>query len=287
MISWEDTIKRINKEEEYVQLVRDAYLSTNLELNVENFRKSKEFKETLNLIRKYQLPNATILDVGSGNGISAIAFSLEGYNVICVEPDNSEVVGCNAIKTLQKHYGITNLQIINSTAENLDFKKRKVNIVYVRQALHHASSLDSFVQNLANCLNKNGLWLSVRDHVIKNDTDKKWFLENHALHKMYGGENAFTKEQYCMALKKANLKIIKCLSHYSSPINFAPEKQEDFNKRINLRKQHLLYFINKHWWLKMPLIKAVARFYKSKKLGPIHNEDNIPGRLYSFIAIKK
>ena len=86
MMSWEQAVVHIRNQSEYKELVRDAYLDRDLGLNLERFRKSEEFDETLSILRKMRKePPVQMLDVGAGNGISAIAFALEGFHVTSAE----------------------------------------------------------------------------------------------------------------------------------------------------------------------------------------------------------
>ena len=85
-MNWEETIIFIRDQPEYRDLVKLAYLDKNLSENVENFRKSEEYHETKKLITEYIQLNTSVnlLDIGSGNGISAVAFALDGVNVVSV-----------------------------------------------------------------------------------------------------------------------------------------------------------------------------------------------------------
>ncbi len=53
LMNWDETIQFIRTKPEYNELVKDAYFDENLTLNVERFRKSAEYKETLRLVRYY------------------------------------------------------------------------------------------------------------------------------------------------------------------------------------------------------------------------------------------
>src|SRR5687768_17479935 len=130
-MNWEETIKYIRKKPEFCDLIEKAYFDENLQLNVERFKSSAEYKETLALLKKYN-PNAnTLLDIGSGNGISAIAFALDGYKVTVSEPDPSNTVGAGAVRKLKDLYGLQNLEIYEEFAENINFENELFDIVYV------------------------------------------------------------------------------------------------------------------------------------------------------------
>mgnify|MGYP003657520675 FL=1 len=153
-MSWEETIIHIRTKSEYKNLVREAYFEEELHLNVERFRSSPEFTETIKYIKQYQPKAKTILDIGSGNGISAISFALEGYDVVTVEPDPSDTIGAGAIRELKKYYRLTNIEIYEAFAEEIKFDTESFDIVYARQCMHHAYDLQGFVKEAARVLKK-------------------------------------------------------------------------------------------------------------------------------------
>ena len=287
-MTWEETIKYIREKPEYKELVEKAYFEEKLEINVERFKISEEYLETKTLINKY-LPNAkTILDIGSGNGISAISFALDGWDVTVAEPDSSDTIGAGAIRKLKDHYLLNNLEIFEEFAENINFGDKKFDIVYVRQAMHHAYNLDKFITNISSYLKPNGLLITIRDHVIYNPADKDWFLENHPLHKYYGGENAFTEKEYLKAFALANLNVELELKHYDSVINYFPLSKFEFVNQPSLFEKQLKENLKKKisFLANSPFI---FNLYKRKKNISIKNyfdETKVPGRMYSFICRK-
>lgn len=283
-MTWEETIQYIRTQPQFSELVQKAYFEEQLELNVERFRSSEEYQETLALIKKYT-PQAThIFDIGSGNGISAIAFALDGYQVVASEPDPSNTIGAGAIRKLKNFYGLTNIEIYEQFAETIDFKENKFDVVYVRQAMHHAYDLNQFIANIARLLKKGGILFTVRDHVIYNEADKAWFLENHPLHKFYGGENAFTKEEYQTAFIKAGLSVELSLGHYDSVINYFPLTKSEFAKRLHQQEVYYKNLLRNKLGVigSIPFVFEV--FKKVKLKDKLLNEAYLPGRLYSFIA---
>jgi SAM-dependent methyltransferase len=286
-MNWHQTIKFIRTLPEYADLVEKAYLEENLPLNVERFRKSEEFLETLLYIKKY-MPNANyILDIGSGNGASAVSFALDGYKVVAVEPDPSETIGAGAVRKLKEYYALENIEIKESFAEDLYFDDSSFDIVYARQSMHHAKDLAKFVKESTKGLKSGGMFISVRDHVLYNHKkDENWFLKTHPLQKFYGGEGAYTEDEYKEAIKNAGLTIYEVLKHYDSVINYFPMTRTEFiQNKINcgenikekvIKKLHIFGQIN---FLQLLFIKYMKK--------TVFDESKIPGRMYSFIAIKK
>ncbi|PQJ73328.1 class I SAM-dependent methyltransferase [Polaribacter butkevichii] len=288
-MTWEETIKFIRTQPEYKYLVKKAYFEENLALNVERFRKSEEFIETLQLLKKHH-PNAKeILDIGSGNGISAIALALEGFNVVTVEPDESDTIGAGAIRKLKAHYNITNLVIHEVFAEEIGFADESFDIVYARQCMHHAYDLEKFVAEASRVVKKDGFFMTIRDHVIFNKKDKEWFLEKHPLHKFYGGENAFKPEEYKNAMEKAGLEVVKELKYYDSIINYFPSSKEDIINMFKVKQSKAILsldkkigFLSKFSFIQKMYFRRIGLFKEN-----VYDESRIPGRMYSYIAVKK
>ncbi|MDJ1482402.1 class I SAM-dependent methyltransferase [Cytophagaceae bacterium YF14B1] len=281
-MTWEETIIYIRTLPEYQNLIHDAYLDEDLLKNVNRFKNSEEYKATLSFIKQFSPQATKLLDIGAGNGISSIAFALDKFNVTAVEPDSSITVGSNAIRYVSDYYTLVNIQVIESYAEKLPFPDATFDIVYARQAMHHAQNLDLFVSEAFRVLKKGGIFFTVRDHVIHNNKEKIDFLASHPLQKFYGGENAFSITQYKNAFEKCGFEILITLSHFDSVINFAPKTEQE----ILATDTNLKDTFNKKFPFMSKFLFPLYKFYISARYGKINDESNMPGRLYSFIAQK-
>lgn len=291
LMTWEETIIQIRKQPEFAEMVEKAYFDANLVLNVERFRASKEYAETKKIIAEFYPSSSRIkiLDIGSGNGISAISFALDENHVSAVEPDRSETVGSGAIRKLAEHYQLPGFTVHDIYAEKLPFESNEFDLVYIRQAMHHAHDLKKFVSEAARVLKKGGLLLTIRDHVVYDAKDKQWFLDTHPLQKYYGGENAFSYNEYKYAMEAAGLKIKRVLKHFDSVINYFPIEKSVVQRMEANRETLIRESLSRKlpsFLLKNSLIKKYYSSYVESKLGPALNEATIPGRMYSFIAIK-
>jgi ubiquinone/menaquinone biosynthesis C-methylase UbiE len=278
MKSWEETIVYIRSKPEYKNLVEKAYFEENLSLNVERFKNSIEFAETVKLLKKYNKTGTKILDIGCGNGISSIAFSLNGYAVTAVEPDPSETIGAGAIKKLIDFYNLKNIIVFESYAEDIGFKDETFDVVYIRQAMHHANNLNKFISESARVLKKGGVLLTIRDHVIFDEEDKKAFLDYHPLQKYYGGENAYKSSEYENAMTLAGLKIEKKIKTFENEINYFPITKS------NIRKSKIKKVIGSVIIKLIPFL--VSKSFK-KEINDLLDERVYLGRMYSYVAIKK
>ncbi len=288
MLTWEETILSLRGKQEFNEILFNSYLNDDPVGNVERFIESKEFQETLQMIRKF-FPNAKkILEIGSGTGMSAISLTLSGYEVTATDPDRSEVVGCGAITKLKLHYQLQNIQIIQAPGESLPFENETFDLIYVRQALHHAANLFQFVKEACRVLKPKGGFLAIREHVIFNKRDKETFLQSHPLHGFYGQENAFQLEEYTEAIKGAGLKLDKVLRYFDSPINYFPLSNPD-RREMNHALNTKLNLICVEKFGPIGNSKLVQNLYRSinvLRFGAADDERRIPGRMYSFIAHK-
>ena len=289
-MNWHQTIEHIQDLPEYSDLIIAAYLSKDLISNIRNFENGEEFLETLELIKLHKKDALSILDVGAGNGIASISFAKLGYDVTALEPDESNIVGTKAIRWLVDYFNLKNLNIVECYAENTGLPDNSYDIIYIRQAMHHAYDLNAFMKEMNRLLKNGGIIICLRDHVILNEDDKSRFLHSHPLQKYYGGENAFTLKQYKTAFSMGNLKIIKHFTFYSSVLNFAPMTKLEFkNNIVNKERSYKSTFEKEH-----PIFSRLPFSYYAYKIkngiyNPIKlfNENYFPGRIHSFLLTKK
>jgi SAM-dependent methyltransferase len=289
-VTWEETILFINSHPEYRELVINSYLETDLKRNIDRYRMSEEFLAISEEIRS-QLPGArNLIDIGSGNGISAIAFALAGFLVTAVEPFPSDIVGTGAIRKLAEIYGLSNITVIESTGEEFKCSEPgQFDVAFIRQTLHHAQNLRRFIANVSAHLRSGGMLITVRDHVINGKRDKIGFLKSHPLEKFYHGENAFTLKEYENAFTDSGFQILKKLGHFDSVINYYPMTEEqrrnysaDFRRHVNEKLGKKLGPFSK-----LPIVEYLYKKLKRIDSDYSPDEKKIPGRLYSFFCLKK
>lgn len=288
-MTWEEIIIAIRKDPAFSDLVKEAYFDEDLLLNAGRFENSEEFLATLAEIKIHHPAARKLADIGAGNGIASVAFAKNGFEVTAVEPDPSSTIGSGAIRILKEQLRFAHLHIVDAFGESLPCENETFDVVYVRQAMHHAADLPQFVNELARILKKGGILFTTRDHVILDEKDKQWFLETHPLHKFYGGENAFTVSEYTQAIKNAGLEIKKQWGHFDHVINYSPETSAAISeKRKTIREKMQRAMQKKTGPLsKIPFLLDAYISRTEKKYGPLMDERKIPGRLYSFIAVKK
>ncbi|HOZ87673.1 MAG TPA: methyltransferase domain-containing protein [Bacteroidia bacterium] len=282
-MNWEETIQYARKQDAYQALIRQCYLTDDLLWNTKAYGASEEFREIVQIIRKYAPEARNLIEFGAGNGIASLNFALEGYTVLSTEPDTSDTVGSGAIKKTAALLGLGNISVLESYAENINEADNQYDIVFARQCMHHANDLEAFTKNAYRMLKPGGLFLAVRDHVINSENNRQEFLKTHAFHKYYGGENAFTLNEYKSAIIKAGFRIEKVMGYFDSVINFFPEINplEKVVAERNALLKKKFGVLSKPGITKNILIKLFEHKY-----GKANNDSNIVGRMYSFVAIK-
>lgn len=290
-MTWEEVIIQIRKDPTYKELVEFAYFEDYLPLNIERFRVSEEYLETLKLIQEYNVGGGqlSLADIGAGNGVAAVSFALDGFQVTAIEPDPSTTIGAGAIKILKEHYQLNNLNVMEAWGEEIPLESELFDVVYIRQATHHAAHLNNFIKEAARLLKPGGLLLTTRDHVIYNEKDKIWFLNSHPLHKFYGGENAFTEKEYRNAIFSTGLEIRKSFKHFESVINYYPMSRSAFNNRTEERRR----LVKESLKNKLPALLSTNLFiqklysiFVNVRIGKVFDEKKVPGRMITFFAIK-
>jgi ubiquinone/menaquinone biosynthesis C-methylase UbiE len=219
------------------------------------------------------LPLNALAIVKNGKPLPSFAFAKAGCHTIALEPDPSALVGAGAIRSLSEATNIP-IEIVQSYGETLPFDDNTFDIVYGRAVMHHARDLNQFCKEVARVLKPGGVFIGTREHVISKQEDIDQFLDGHALHKFYGGENAFLLSEYTAAITGANLQLKKTIAPSASVINFAPATIAEFQAQ---KTQALSRFVGP-----FANLKALQNLY----IAYCDNKSNSPGRHYSFLGVK-
>lgn len=274
-ILWEDAVQWLREQPHQVQLVKDCYFDLPVIDAAERFWQSAEWRATREIVGQNK---GTALDVGAGNGIASYSLAKDGWLVDALEPDPSDTVGTGAISALAKRSDLA-ITISQEFGENLPYNDNHFDLVYARQVLHHAKDLPQFCQELHRVTKPGGMLFTARDHVISQPNDLNSFLKKHPLHHLYGGENAFTLNQYRESMTNAGFKIEMTLRPFDSVINFAPLTLDTLRQSLIERTapksmNALLSICLKNDTVFKSLCTILSRV------------DRRPGRLFSFVARK-
>lgn len=270
-LSWEEAVQWLRNQPGQESLAQACYYDDPIETAAERFSNSEEWKAVAELLKEH-IPGK-VLDIGAGRGISSYAFAKAGCQAVALEPDSSDVVGAGVIRALSAATNVP-IEIVQSYCETLPFEDNTFDVVYGRAVMHHARDLNQFCKEVARVLKPGGVFIGTREHVISSHDDLDKFLDSHALHKLYGGENAFLLTEYTDAITGANLRLEKTIAPSSSVINYAPATIAEFKAQTT---KDLSRFIG-------PLAKleALQNIYLTYR----DNKSNSPGRHYSFIGVK-
>ena len=264
-MTWEDAVLWLRRQPEHVKLVRDSFYDDPLIEAAERYYQSTEWRA----VRKYlPSPPGKALDLGAGRGISAYAFARDGWETVALEPDSSPIVGAEAIRRLVQEVKL-NVDVRETWGETLPFEDNIFDVVYCRQTLHHANDLAKLCKEMARVLKKGGTFIASREHVISSYEDLQAFLDQHPLHRKYGGENAFLLKEYKTAIANAGLILTSILNPFASDINLFPNTAKTF--KVQIAKKIFLPFSS--------LIPNIA-------LAILGTINRTPGRIFTFIGHK-
>jgi SAM-dependent methyltransferase len=217
-MSWEDAVRRLIADPQAATQVHDSYFDAPLEQAAARYHASEEWRAVRAVIGRG--PGAA-LDVGAGNGIVSYALARDGWTVTALEPDPSALVGAAAIRGLAGSAGL-DISVLENFGEDIALPPASFDLVLARQVMHHARDLAAFGREMARLLKPGGQLLSFRDHVADDDVQRAQFFEEHPLHRLYGGENAYSEAEYENALAGAGLTICRKWGHFAAAFNYTP-----------------------------------------------------------------
>ena len=259
-----------------MELVRDCYYDDPLEVAANRFSCSDKWFSVENLIQLY-LPGK-VLDIGAGCGISSYAFDRLGCDATALELDPGSLVGAEAIQNLMKNAQLP-IKIVQDFGEVLPFESNTFDIVYGRAVLHRAQDLNKLCAEASRVLKPGGIFITTREHVISKRKDLPLFLENHSLHHLYGGENAFLLKGYKAAIKNSGLILQKEIGPYDNVINYAPRTEQSIKNNVETTLTRILGKKLGYEIAKNKLIQNFCVWLYSKTTNQL-------GRHYSFLAVK-
>ena len=274
--TWEQAVEWLRQQPDREEFVRHCYYDHPLEAAAERFYRSEEWRAVADLLGP-ALPGK-VLDIGAGRGISSYAFAKTDCLVTSLEPYPSKVVGSEAIRALARKADLP-IAVVQESGEVMSFENNTFDVVYCRAALHHADDLQRLCVEATRVLKPGGTLLATREHVVSKKADLDKFLDSHALHFLYGGENAYTLKEYLNALKHAGLRIKRTLGPYDSVVNYAPMSRAQRTEKIaQVLASRLGTRAGRRLASYRSFEQMVARYlsYRAKN----------PGRHYSFLAKK-
>ncbi len=274
-VSWEAAVSWLLAQPDKQELVRNCYFDASPAVAAKRYWSGAEWQA----IQCFLPPVAgRALDLGAGRGIASFALAKEGWSVIALEPDPSELVGGGAIRQIAQSEQLP-IEVLQEFGERIPCDTASFELVFARQVLHHARDLPALCAEVFRLLKPGGRLIAVRDHVVSSPDDLSAFFKIHPLQQLYGGENALQVEQYLSALRAAGFRVEKVLRPFDSVINYAPYTYDSLRDELKQRLQRI------------PLGRAMGHlldvdFIMSVSLTIMSRLDQRPGRLYSFVCSK-
>jgi len=274
-LSIDEAVRHMRSRPEFADVVRDAYLGSDVFDSYRRFVESAEWREVRALLDGH-IRDAVVVDLGAGTGIASRAFVDEGArHVLALEPDPSSEVGYEVIRRLVTGLPVS---IASSYAEHLPLADGSADVVYMRQVLHHTRELDAAIAECARVLRPGGRLIACREHVVRDDADLQAFLAAHPVHRLAGGEHAYTLDAYEGALRRAGLSVLRTVAPWDSVINAFPA----------VRSQQELEELPTRWLRDRfgPIGALVARVPAVSSFVWARIRRPFPGQMYSFLARK-
>lgn len=269
-----DAIDQLRRQPEARKLIEDAYLDADQDAASERFAGSVEFKESIALLP--DLAGRVVLDLGAGTGVASRALAGLGPSlVVALDPATDESVGLGRLTRIHSAAPILR---IAGTADALPLASASVDVVYCRQVLHHLPDLPVAMREVSRVLRRGGVFVALREHVVDNEEQLSRFLSEHPVHRLAGGENAWSLADYTDAIGGFGMTIIRVLGPWDSIVNAFPavHSQEEMSDAPAVLLAHRFGPIGNvlgH----LPVVKQIVwRRLRRRKAG----------RLYSFIATK-
>lgn len=279
--TYEQAVQWLRSVPENTEFVKLCYLDEDNSEAAKRFASSEEFSEVTQLLNLQKSTKPLkILDMGCGNGIASYALASLGHEVCAIDPDLSNDVGLEATRRLA--YLLPDkgsIKTFQAFAESLPFADSTFDVIYARQALHHFSDLKMGLSECSRVLKKDGLFLATREHVVSNEQQLQTFLNDHVLHQLHGGENAYSVETYLKALQQAKLSVLKCFPPFDTVINHFPTS----NAQI---KERLINALTPKVGKRLAVLLSQLSWLKSLYRQRLSKGCQLPGRLYSFFCKK-
>jgi SAM-dependent methyltransferase len=276
-MSIDEAIRQLRSDPSWTDLVTDAYLGRDVVDSADRFLRSAEFAEVRRLLGP-SLDRAVVADIGAGVGIASYALHRSGAaTVIAIEPDASDEVGRGALERLRRGTS-TPIEIVEGWGERLPLADSSIDVVYARQVLHHAADLEQFLAEVTRVLRPDGVLLACREHVVDDEAQLRAFLDTHPVHRLAGGENAYSLPRYLSAIAASGLVLRALMGPWDSVINAFPAVRSAA-ELADYPAQRLEARFG-------ALGRALSRIPGVRPLVWRRIRRPIPGRMYSFLCSK-
>lgn len=189
------------------QIIQENYLDSDWNAAFDRFCRSLEWQSTRTIL-KPQSGN-WVLDYGAGRCLASAAFAQCGCHVAALDINPSPNVGLGVLRqvSLPPH----TVNGVLGDAEHMMFPPATFDIVYCREALHHAFDLAKLVKNLVHVLKPGGRFYAYGEHRHPWWSSDQKFRQIHPAVQFGVNEHSYQESTYRRCLKAAGLQHIQLL----------------------------------------------------------------------------
>lgn len=183
-----------------------------------SLKPSKLALNFVEFLRKHQIREGKILEIGCGNGRDSFFFASQGFDVIGIDIAPGAIALCKKNKTTFIKKGMikkSQIRFLIAKAEKLSFKEKSFIGGYSIGVLHN-TNLEKSLKELSRVIKKNGL-------VVIHLYERTVFLPSKKV------EEYYSSKEIKNILTKLPLRILKFESNTSI-------KKLDYDKRIGWHK---------------------------------------------------
>ncbi|HOT92221.1 MAG TPA: class I SAM-dependent methyltransferase [Anaerolineae bacterium] len=187
------------------QIIQDNYLDEDWSAAFERFWQSAEWQNTVSILRPQS--GEWVLDYGAGRCLSSAAFARCGCRVVALDINPSSSVGLGVLyQAALQPYAIVG---VLGDAEHMMFPPATFDIVYCREALHHAYDLAKLTKNLVSVLKPGGRFYAYGEHRHPWWSSDQKFRVRHPAVQFGVNEHSYRESVYQHCLKNAGLHRIR------------------------------------------------------------------------------
>ncbi len=175
---------------------------------LEKVKKGKEAPYIRFLRKIIEKKSGKLLDFAAGTCWTSNIFTDEGYDVLALEMNISDLCGLGLFKKYREKMPF---QAVTGDCEHAPIKEGKFDVVFCHQALHHAGNLDRMVFEMARCEKKGGLVIAGGDHIRPFFTSDDSFRKNHPAVAYGANEHAYPYHRYRAAFLRAGIENVRVI----------------------------------------------------------------------------
>lgn len=205
---YEESVNAYRSDPAMRAYVEKNYLDEDIGDAVARYSTSVEFQLIRAVLRRYLRPGDPIADLGSGRGLTSLAFAQSDRPVVSLECDESSVSGMGALGAYLKDRR-TSILPIRGDILNLPFCDNFFNAMFCRSVLHHLPDLDRGLNEICRVLKPGGVFLAVNEHILSAFSDGKSFMASHPAVAYGVDERAYPTWMYWWKFRKAGFRHVR------------------------------------------------------------------------------